>query len=126
DWGKVVAQRANPVLYIFERSNNFLPTRRCPETEKKMGPAVEAQLWFVGLSATWVPELFQLVRVERIIKSELIATIQKEILRHDFRTFVENPPSVAQGGRGVVVPGCTTCNKRARLRLNSWSVSPMT
>ena len=46
-------------------------------------------------------------------KSELIAAIQKEILRHDFGTFVENPPSVAQGGHGMVVPGCTTCNKRA-------------
>ena len=46
-------------------------------------------------------------------KSELIAAIQKEILRHDFETFVDNPPSVAQGGRGVVVPGCATCNKRA-------------
>jgi len=46
-------------------------------------------------------------------KSELIAAIQKEILRHDFGTFVDNPPSVAQGGRGVVVPGCATCNKRA-------------
>jgi len=32
-------------------------------------------------------------------KSELIAAIQKEILRHDFGTFVDNPPSVAQGGR---------------------------
>ena len=39
--------------------------------------------------------------------------IQNEILSHDFGTYVENPPCVAQGGRGVVVPGCTTCNKRA-------------
>ena len=46
-------------------------------------------------------------------KSELIAAIQREILRHDFGTFVENPPSVARGGRGVVVPGCTICTKRA-------------
>ena len=26
---------------------------------------------------------------------------------------MENPPSVAQGGRGVVVAGCATCNKGA-------------
>jgi hypothetical protein len=32
-------------------------------------------------------------------KSELIAAIQKEILRPDFETFVDNPPSVAQGRR---------------------------
>src|SRR5260370_869591 len=26
--------------------------------------------------------------------------------------FVDHPPSVAQGGRGVVVPGCPACKKR--------------
>jgi len=28
-----------------------------------------------------------------------------EIHRHDFGTFVDEPPSVAQGGKGVIVPG---------------------
>jgi hypothetical protein len=37
---------------------------------------------------------------------------QQEIQRHDFSHFVENPPSVAQGGKGVVVPGCPMCKKR--------------
>ena len=32
--------------------------------------------------------------------------------RHDFSHFVENPPSIAQGGKGVVVPGCPACKKR--------------
>jgi hypothetical protein len=32
--------------------------------------------------------------------------------RHRFDTFVDNPPSVAQGGRGVVVPGCSVCRVR--------------
>lgn len=45
-------------------------------------------------------------------KSDLLRALQKEILRHDFDCFVENPPSMAQGGRGVVVPGCPTCKKR--------------
>jgi hypothetical protein len=27
-------------------------------------------------------------------------------------TFVDNPPSVAQGGRGVVVQGCPACKKK--------------
>ena len=40
-------------------------------------------------------------------KSELIAAIQKEILRHDFGTYVNDPPSAAQAGRGVILPGCT-------------------
>ncbi len=45
-------------------------------------------------------------------KSELLKALQKEILRHDFDCFVDEPPSVAQGGRAVVVPGCPACKKR--------------
>ncbi len=45
-------------------------------------------------------------------KSVLLKALQQEILRHDFDCFVDEPPSVAQGGRGVVVPGCPTCKKR--------------
>jgi len=26
--------------------------------------------------------------------------------------FIHEPPSIAQGGRGVVVPGCPACRKR--------------
>jgi hypothetical protein len=40
-----------------------------------------------------------------MLKSELLAALQKEIHRHDFSHFIEEPPSVAQGGNGVVVPG---------------------
>ena len=45
-------------------------------------------------------------------KSALLAAIQQEIQRHDFSHFVENPPSVAEGGKGVVVSGCPACRKR--------------
>jgi hypothetical protein len=45
-------------------------------------------------------------------KSELLRALQQEILRHDFSYFVDGPPSVAQGGKGVVVPGCPACKKR--------------
>jgi hypothetical protein len=45
-------------------------------------------------------------------KSALLAEIQKEIQRHDFSYFVDEPPSMAQGGRGVVVSGCPACKKR--------------
>jgi hypothetical protein len=45
-------------------------------------------------------------------KSELLRAIQQEIQRHDFSHFVENPPSVAQGGKGVVVPRCPICKKK--------------
>lgn len=47
-----------------------------------------------------------------VLKSELLRLLQQEIRKHDFSYFVENPPSVAQGGNGVVVPGCPTCRAR--------------
>jgi len=42
-------------------------------------------------------------------KSALLAAIQKEIHRHNFSYFVDEPPSIAEGGRGVVVAGCPGC-----------------
>jgi hypothetical protein len=45
-------------------------------------------------------------------KLELVRALQVEIRRHTFDTFVDNPPSIAQGGNGVVTPGCTHCKKR--------------
>jgi hypothetical protein len=45
-------------------------------------------------------------------KSILLTAIQKEIQRHDLSYFVDEPPSVAQGGRGGVVAGCPACRKR--------------
>jgi hypothetical protein len=47
-------------------------------------------------------------------KSLLLAAIQKEIHRHGFSYFIDEPPSVAQGGKGVVVSGCRCpgCRKR--------------
>jgi hypothetical protein len=36
-----------------------------------------------------------------MLKSNLIASIQFEILRHDWSTFSED---------GLIVPGCSTCN----------------
>ena len=47
-----------------------------------------------------------------MLKSQLLAALKVEINRHDLYHFVENPPSVAQGGKGVVVPGCPACKKR--------------
>lgn len=29
--------------------------------------------------------------------------------KHRWDTFVDEPPSIAHGGRGVVVPGCSIC-----------------
>jgi hypothetical protein len=45
-------------------------------------------------------------------KSELLHALQSEIRRHDFSTFLTEEPSMANGGIGVVVPGCPACRKR--------------
>ncbi len=41
-----------------------------------------------------------------------IAALQSELERHRWDTFVDNPPSIAQGGKGIVVMGCPTCRVR--------------
>src|ERR1700716_3907837 len=38
---------------------------------------------------------------ETMKKSELYAALRTELHRHDFSTFVSDPPCIAQGGRGV-------------------------
>ena len=43
-----------------------------------------------------------------------IAFLQHELDRHTWDTFVDQPPPIAQGGKGVVV-GCPAC----RVRLNT-------
>jgi hypothetical protein len=45
-------------------------------------------------------------------KSALLAALRTELHQHDFSHFVDEPPSIAQGGKGVVVPGCPKCKKR--------------
>jgi hypothetical protein len=45
-------------------------------------------------------------------KHALLAAIQQEIHRHDFSHFIDEPPSVAEGGKGVVVGGCPACRRR--------------
>src|SRR6266851_3798586 len=43
--------------------------------------------------------------------SSILQAAQRELKRHSWEHFVDNPPSIAQGGKGVVVPGCPACNK---------------
>jgi hypothetical protein len=47
-----------------------------------------------------------------MLKTELLRALQTEIRRHTFGTFVDEPPSVAQGGKSVVMLGCPACRKR--------------
>ena len=47
-----------------------------------------------------------------MLSETVIAIIRAEMGRHKFDTYVEDPPSIAEGGRGVVVPGCSFCKMR--------------
>ncbi len=59
---------------------------------------------------TVLPSLpLHIIRSSTVQKSILLAAIQKEIHRHDLSYFVDEPSSVAQGGKGVVLSGCPTC-----------------
>jgi hypothetical protein len=44
-------------------------------------------------------------------KREILQAAKSELLKHSLGTFVDDPPSVAEGGRGVVVSGCPACQK---------------
>jgi hypothetical protein len=37
---------------------------------------------------------------------------QTELMKHTLDTFVDNPPSVAEGVRGVVVTACPACRRQ--------------
>jgi hypothetical protein len=43
--------------------------------------------------------------------SSILRAAQRELKRHSMGHFVDNPPSIAQGGTGVVVSGCEACGK---------------
>ena len=45
-------------------------------------------------------------------KHKILAAAKHELLNHSLSTFVDKPPSIAQGGVGVVVTGCPACRKR--------------
>jgi hypothetical protein len=45
-------------------------------------------------------------------KAAIVSAVKDEFRKHTWDTFVDEPPSVAQGGTGVVLPGCPKCRKR--------------
>jgi hypothetical protein len=45
-------------------------------------------------------------------RAKILQAAKIELMRHSWDTFVDEPPSVAQGGKGVIVMGCTACKKR--------------
>jgi len=47
-----------------------------------------------------------------MLSETVIAIIRAEMSRHKFDTYVDDPPSIAQYGRGTVVSGCSICRMR--------------
>ena len=41
--------------------------------------------------------------MDNATKVKILKAAQTELMKHSLDTFVDNPPSVAEGGRGVVV-----------------------
>jgi hypothetical protein len=44
-------------------------------------------------------------------KSELLEAAQHDLMKHHWDTFCTQPLSIAQGGTGVIVPGCVHCHE---------------
>jgi hypothetical protein len=49
--------------------------------------------------------------MNRATKEKILAATKSELLKHSLGTFVDDPPSIAEGGKGVVVSGCPACSK---------------
>jgi hypothetical protein len=49
-----------------------------------------------------------------MLSETILDIIRHEMHRHHFDTFVDEPPSIAQGGSGVVVSGCSFCRVQFR------------
>jgi len=45
-------------------------------------------------------------------KARIFQSAKSELIRHMWDTFADNPPSIAEGGNGVVIPGCPACRER--------------
>ena len=45
-------------------------------------------------------------------REQILEIAREEMVKHTLDTFVDNPPSIAQGGNGVVVTGCPACRKK--------------
>jgi hypothetical protein len=44
-------------------------------------------------------------------KAKILMNVKTKFLRHSWETFVNNPPSMPRGGKGVAVQGCPRCRK---------------
>jgi hypothetical protein len=52
--------------------------------------------------------------MDKETKIRIFQSAKSELMRHSWDTFVDESPSVAAGGMGVVIPGCPACHKRIK------------
>jgi hypothetical protein len=52
-------------------------------------------------------------------KREILQAAKSELLKHSLGTFVDDPPSIAEGGKGVVVSGSPLAQKPSAPSINS-------
>lgn len=45
-------------------------------------------------------------------RDRILEIAREEMVKHTLDTFVDDPPSIAKGGKGVVVTGCPNCRKK--------------
>jgi hypothetical protein len=45
-------------------------------------------------------------------KVKILEEAKAEMMKHIWGVFVDEAPSVAAGGRGIVIPGCEECRTR--------------
>ena len=50
--------------------------------------------------------------MDKETKIRIFQSVKSELQKHSLSTFVHDPPSIAEGGQGVVVTGCPACRKR--------------
>jgi hypothetical protein len=55
---------------------------------------------------------FTAPNMDRETKIRIVQSAKSELMRHSWDTFVDEPPSVAAGGIGIVIPGFPACHKR--------------
>ena len=75
----------------------------------------------LGLVLSYLP-VSSPIQERAMLKSDLYGALRTELHRHDFSTFVDEPPCIAQGGHGVVVTGSRRARRNLERRHNFWII----
>jgi len=65
-----------------------------------------------SLHQSELPAESEIEMMDAAVKARFCEVMKAEFAKHRWDTFVDEPPGMAQGGSGVVVPGCSICKTR--------------